>query len=124
MDVAQKIVNVLVAVVVLIQFALIMGTPVFALQYLICKRRVKLSRWLLPMISIGMLLLSAFFFVNSDIREQAKAWVTAQFGMYSGAITIEGILPVFSIVMTLAVTAASVLCSRSERRRKRQGEQK
>ena len=124
MQIVYNIINVLSVLIFLAQFILIIGAPIFTLQYCICDGRLKWPKWLLPALSGLLLLVSMFFLVNADIREQAKVWVTSQCGMYTGPLLIEGILPFVSINMTLAVTGASVLYYRRERRKGTQEEQR
>lgn len=122
MEIVNSITNMLTVLIFLAQLALVFGAPVFVLQYCICDGRLKWPKCLLPGLSIFMLLLSAFLLFNADIREQAIAWVSSQFGMYTGVLLIEGFLPFISIVMTLVVTGATVLYYYRERRKGTQEE--
>ena len=122
MEIVNSITNMLTVLIFLAQLVLVFGAPVFVLQYCICDGRLKWPKCLLPGLSIVLLLLSAFLLFNADIREQAIAWVTSQFGMYTGVLLIEGFLPFISIVMTLAVTGATVLYYHRERRKGTQEE--
>ncbi len=124
MGIVNNIINLLTVLVFFAQLVLLFGAPVFVLQYCICDGRLKWPKCLLPALSIFKLLLSAFLLFNADIREQAIAWVSSQFGMYTGSLLIEGFLPFVGIVMTVAVTGASVLYYRHERRKGAQEEQK
>ena len=117
MQIVNSIINVLSVLIIFAQFTLIIGAPIFTLQYCICDGRLKWSKRLFPIMSVFLLLISAFLLFNADVCERAKAWVTSQCGMYTGPLLIEGILPFVSINMTLAVTSASVLYSRRERRK-------
>lgn len=117
MEIINSVSNMLAGIKFLLAFAMIIIAPICALQHYICTGDLKWPKWLLPTISIFLVLLSAVILCVPELKKQAMDTVYHFGSMYSGPIVIEGLLPFSGVNMLIGVAAGYGLYSMKGKKR-------
>ena len=90
--------------------ALVFSVPFGAVQFAACTSQRKWIKWILPVLCIVLLVLSALTYFDVNFRLLVEEWLYNILGEYGGERTIvENFLPFISIVISIGVGAGTVL---------------